>query len=320
MKTGYSILFAVILIFTFGCRKTTFITSKDASVYFSVDTLHFDTVFTTTGSVTQLVKIFNQNDQKLRLNNVQLRGGTASAFKLNVDGIAGTDFRNIELEANDSIYVFVSVTINPSVDSLPFIVRDSVLVSYNGNEEFIQLEAYGQNAHFLRGNTISSNSFWRNDLPYIILDSITIEPGVKLTIDAGCRIYSHANAPFIVNGSLQINGDSTSRVTFAGDRLDPDYNDLPGSWPGVYFSNTSTANVLNYTTIKNAYQGIISEGGTNDKITLNQCKIEINTKITKLCFHPVIMPCPFHSINFSLAHNLHYHLIQVKCCYWCSWF
>src|SRR5687768_16607570 len=89
-----------------SCTKTSFIDSPNAQLRTSTDTVRFDTVFTTTGSITQSFKIKNVNDQKLRLSNVRLMGGNASAFKINVDGAAGTSFNNIELEANDSVYVF----------------------------------------------------------------------------------------------------------------------------------------------------------------------------------------------------------------------
>ena len=259
-----------------SCSKTSFITSSDASVSFSEDTLHFDTVFTTTGSVTQLFKIFNLNDQKLRLTSVQLIGGNTSAFKMNVDGASGSNFSNIDLEPNDSIYVFVTVSVNPTSVNLPFIVQDSILVNYNGNNHFVQLQAFGQNARFLRGRRITSDTTWTNELPFVILDSISVDENVSLTINPGCKIYHHANAPFIVNGSLKVNGDSNARVTFAGDRLDPDYKDLPGSWPGLIFNDASIANVLNYTTIKNAYQGIVTEGKAtlSYKLELNQCIID----------------------------------------------
>ena len=264
------------LLLVASCSKTSFITSRDASVSYSADTLHFDTVFTSTGSVTQSFKIFNLNDQKLRLSAVKLMGGAASAFKMNVDGSSGSSFTNIELEPNDSLYVFVTVTVNPSAANLPFIVQDSILVNYNGNDHFVQLEAYGQNANFLRGQRITSDSTWNNDLPFVILDSLSVDENVTLTVGPGCHIYHHANAPFIVNGSLKVNGDSNARVSFAGDRLDPDYKDLPGSWPGLIFNESSTNNVLNYAIIKNAYQGIVTQGrqAVPYKIELNQCIID----------------------------------------------
>lgn len=268
----------LLILIAYSCQKASFINSPNALSSFSTDTLHFDTVFTTTGSVTKSFKIFNQNDQKLRLSQIRLMNGSSSPFKINVDGTQGVSFSNIELEPNDSVYVFVSVTINPNATNLPFIVQDSILVNYNGNNKFLQLEALGQNAHFFRNQRITSDSIWNSDLPFVILDGLSVDSNVTLTIDRGCKIYCHANAPFIVNGTLQVNGEmyDSTRVIFRGDRLDPGYSDLPAAWPGIYFTASSINNVLTYAIIKNAYQGIITESSisANPKITLNQCIID----------------------------------------------
>lgn len=274
------ILAVVLFIFIINaCRKTGFIESPDAFVSTSADTLHFDTVFTTNGSVSQLFKIFNHNDRKLRLSTVKLMGGAASPFKLNVDGTAATEVNNIEVAANDSIYVFVTVSINPTAANLPFIVQDSILISYNGNNRYVQLDAYGQNANFLRSQRITRDSTWNNDLPFVILESITIDSNVTLTISKGCRIYHHAGAPFVVRGTLKVNGEKEDslRVKFQGVRLDEPYRDFPGSWPGIYFLSSSRDNVLNYAIIKNAYQGVRAElpaPNGQTKVTLNQCIID----------------------------------------------
>jgi hypothetical protein len=269
------IVFACIV----SCRKTSFTTASDALLETSVDTLHFDTVFTSTGSITNRFKIFNANDQKLRLSTVKLMGGAASFFKLNVDGLSGTAFNNIEVEANDSVYVFVSVSVNPTTANLPFVVQDSILISYNGNDRFVQLDAFGQNANFLRNRRISSNTVWNNDLPYVILGGVEVDAGVTLTIDQGAKVYAHADAPIVINGTLKVLGEKydSTKVIFRGDRLDPDFRDYPGSWPGIYFSETSNNNTLTYAEIRNAYQGIISQQpATNGapKVTLNECIID----------------------------------------------
>ncbi|MFT3949787.1 MAG: choice-of-anchor Q domain-containing protein [Agriterribacter sp.] len=261
----------------FACKKNAFITDKAASITLGADTLSFDTVFTSVGSITQYFTIANPNDQKLKLDAVKLMGGANSAFKMNVDGIATTQSNNIEIDAGDSIYVFVAVTIDPSTKNLPFIVQDSIMVSYNGNEKYVQLQAYGQNAHFLRSKTIGTTTIWKNDLPYVISGGVLVEEGKTLFIEKGCRIYMHASAPFIVDGTLVVNGTKTDSVTFQGDRLDEGYRDLPASWPGIYFRETSRNNNITYGIIKNAYQGIIVDGpsvNASPKLTLEKCIID----------------------------------------------
>ena len=271
--------FFTFLLFTCltSCKKDSFITSQFAQVNITADTLKYDTVFTTTGSITRSFKIINDNNQKLRLGKVKLMGGATSAYKMNVNGSATSEVTNLDIEANDSIYIFVSVTINPNAANLPFIVSDSILISYNGNNRYVQLQAYGQNANFLRNQVLTGNVIWTNNLPYVILGSIRIDTTASLTIQAGCKIYSHATAPFIVDGTLIINGTKANNVTFTGDRLDADYKDLPASWPGIYFRGNSKNNVLTYAVVKNANQGIVTEKpsvNANPKVILHQCIVD----------------------------------------------
>ena len=126
MKPAFIIFFSAIIFLS--CKKESFITSSDASLYTSADTLFFDTVFTSAGSVTQSFKIFNNNNQKLRLSQVKLSGGASSPFKINIDGTSSALVNDIEINANDSLYIFVQVNVNPSGSRLPFIVTDSIQI------------------------------------------------------------------------------------------------------------------------------------------------------------------------------------------------
>jgi hypothetical protein len=259
------------------CKKNAFITSSAARVYINTDTVKFDTVFTSTGSITKQFKIFNQNDQKLRFNKIKLMGGTASAYKLNINGSNSTEVSNIELAANDSMYVFVQVTINPATANLPFIVSDSILIEYNSNSRYVQLQSYGQNANFITSTLITGNVIWNNTRPYVILGGLQIVAGASLTIQQGCKVYAHADAPILVDGTLTVDGTHAAPVIFNGDRLDNYYKDLPASWPGIYFRNTSKDNVLKFAQIKNAYQAVVAVGAAvnaNPKVSLHQCIID----------------------------------------------
>lgn len=270
----YCILAFFLLI---SCKKEGFITAGNASISVSTDSLLFDTVFTSTGTITQFVKIFNDNGQKLRFDDITLSGGKNSAFKINIDGVAESSLKNIELDANDSLYIFVTVTINPDNNKLPFIVSDSIRIRFNGNEKLIQLQAWGQNAHFFRNEIISGNQIWKNDLPYVIMKGVRVDTTASLTIEKGCRIYLHADAPFIIDGTLKVNGTKTDSVVFRGDRLDEAYKNIPASWPGIIFRGKSKQNVLTHTNILNAYRAIIVSDPAPDgltKLKLESCIID----------------------------------------------
>ena len=129
------------IVFVTSCKKEGFISSADASLVLSKDTIKFDTVFTSTGSITQSIKIINNNNQKLLLSKIKLMGGNNSCFKININGANSTELSDVEIDSNDSIYIFVSVNINPNNSNLLFLIRDSISIQYNGNERFVQLEA-----------------------------------------------------------------------------------------------------------------------------------------------------------------------------------
>jgi hypothetical protein len=292
MKPVRNLLWPLLAVALFACKKESFTNSATAFLTASADTLHFDTVFTSTGSTSQLIKLINNNNKGIHISSVRLAGGAASPFRINVDGLPGPQVNNVDVLADDSVYIFVTVSINPTAANLPFIIRDSVEVSYNGNKTFVQLDAYGRNAHFFRDKKITVSETWNNDLPYIILGKLTVDTNALLTINKGCKVYMHADAPFIVNGSLQVNGekDEADRVVFSGDRPDDPYRDFPGSYPGLIFTDVSNNNVISYAVIKNAYQGIVATGpSAGTKLVLNETAIDnaydagllgINTSIT----------------------------------------
>lgn len=261
----------------FSCTKQDFLTDKNATLVFTADTLRFDTVFSSVGSVTRYFTLINSNRQKLRIEKIKLMGGAESAYRMNVDGTASPELSNIELDAGDSVYVFVSVTIDPTSHENPFLVQDSIEVTFNGNQRFIHLEAFGQNARFLHNYLVEKDTIWTNDLPYVISGGLQIAEGHTLTIAQGCRIYLHADAPVIVDGTLRVEGTKDNPVIFRGDRLETDYRDLPASWPGIFFRANSVNNVIRYGVIKNAYQGVIAAAPADNgqpKLLLSECRID----------------------------------------------
>ena len=273
------ILITAIGSFFISCKKTSFTNSPDALLFTSVDTLHFDTVFTSVGSITQSFKIFNANDQKLRISNIELAGSNASVFKINVDGVSGTSFSNIEIAPNDSIYVFVAVTVDPNNIHNPFLIQDSILIEYNTNKTFIQLDAYGQNANFLHNASVTKDTTWNNELPFVLSGNLTVEEGNILTIEKGTRIYCHAGSTITVNGTLKAIGEKydSTKIIFRNDRLDDYYKDLPASWQGIVFTESSTNNELNFVSVLNATNAVVVRNpatNNNPKLKIEQCIID----------------------------------------------
>ncbi len=275
----FHVLVTAIVLFTVSCKKESLITSGGAKLSTSVDTLYFDTLFTSVGSVTHYFRIFNNNDQKLRLGSVLLKGGISSAFKINVDGVPGPVVNEIEIDANDSVHVFVTAKIDATVTNIPFVIQDSILIAYNGNEKWVQLEAWGRNANFYRSRVIAGNESWTKTKPYVILDGLFVAQGATLTINEGTNIFVHADAPIIIDGTLKVLGDKfdSTRVVIRGDRLDEPYKYFPAGWPGIFFRESSVNNELNFLNIHNAYQGIVAlqpSPNAAPKLSLNETIVD----------------------------------------------
>ena len=117
-------LFVGLLLFESCKSDDGFITDGSAKLEFSLDTLRFDTVFTELGSATRFIRVYNRNDQAIQISNIQLEEGESSAFRINVDGIPGDVAENVEIAANDSIYIFAEVTVNPDapLSESPFVI------------------------------------------------------------------------------------------------------------------------------------------------------------------------------------------------------
>ena len=143
-------MITVALLLLGACRKeNTVSTDPQHKLVFSADTVMFDTVFTSLGSSTHQLKVYNPYQEDLNISEVRLMGGAQSRFKLNLDGEPGTVFHDKIVPANDSLFTLLNVTIDPTDGSLPFIVEDSLMFVTNGNTQMVKLVAWGQNAHFI---------------------------------------------------------------------------------------------------------------------------------------------------------------------------
>ncbi|GAB5418051.1 MAG: hypothetical protein Crog4KO_31310 [Crocinitomicaceae bacterium] len=236
-----------------SCKKAVFY--SEGNLDFSADTVVFDTVFTTIGSTTQRLKIYNKSNRNLRVDEIELMGGENSPFRINVDGLSGTDFGNLEIEGNDSLWIFVEVTLDPNGGTQPMVVEDSIRFQTNGVDQYVILAACGQDAYFHYNDT-TNNGTWANDKPHVIYGFAGINVGETLTIPAGTDIYLHNNSLiYVFKGALHIEGTKDDPVTLQGDRLEAAYDDVSGQYYGIYFEK-ALPSTINYANIKNGIAGV----------------------------------------------------------------
>jgi hypothetical protein len=246
----------IVLLAQFSCKKEKFEESKDALLTFSTDTLMFDTVFTTIGSATKQFKVINTHSKPIKISAIYLAKSNNSPFRLNINGFSTRRLEDVVIEENDSLYIFVEVSIDPNNVNSPLVVQDSIVFEVNGNVQDIDLVAWGQDVHLINGEVIETDQIWTNDKPYLVYNSMLVDSGVTLTITAGTRLHFHYQSRLFVLGTMVVNGTLDEPVIFEGDRLEEWYNDIPGQWDGIYFLAGSKSNVMNYCEVKNAIIGI----------------------------------------------------------------
>ena len=285
---AHTIFVLLLIFFAFdfsSCKKDKITTDPKARVEFSQDSVLFDTVFTGIGSSTRNIRVRNKNKQRIKIASIHLRGGSTSAFILNVDGAKGTDFQNVEIAANDSIYIFIQVHINPNNANSPAIVNDALDFSVNGQTQTLVLEAWGQDAYYhmptnafkykdgtyfaysiidtLKNSyTRNGNDFiWKNDKPHVIYGYLAVDSLQHLIIPAGTKVYLNYKAGIWVYncGQIKVMGEKDKEVIFQGARLEKDYADEPGQWDRIWINEGSDGNVIDYAIIKNAFIGVQAE-------------------------------------------------------------
>jgi hypothetical protein len=241
----------------FSCQpERNYIEDRGARLEFSIDTLFFDTVFTTVGTVTEVFKVKNPHNRFIRIDDISLAGGALSVFRINVDGASGLRFTDLEIAPRDSMYVFVEATLDPNGSDDILRIQDSVVFQSNGNLQDIDLVAWGQDVHMIGGLVIDQSTTWSAGKPYLIIDYLYVDSLATLSIDPGVKVYLHKNALIYVAGSLQVNGTLAEPVWFGGDRLEEFYDHVPGQWDRIYLSGSSHSNRIAYAEIHNGTIGV----------------------------------------------------------------
>ncbi len=298
MRYLYALVLMTLIVLWSSCRKDFDADPSTGNLQFSTDTLFLDTVFTNIGSSTYSFKVYNRTDKDLNIPRIVLEKGESSDYRLNVDGIAGQVFEDIQVLANDSIFVFVETTtdISNQTQDVALLSTDRILFDPNGNTQDVDLVTLVQDAVFLfpsrdnstgvveslvigedenmqevrvQGFLLNDDELvFTNEKPYVIFGFAAIPPDKTLTIEAGARVHFHEGSgiiasnrsTLIIDGALSTDPEALeNEVIFESDRLEPDFSDIAGQWGAIWLTAGSTGHRINHTTIKNATFGIIMD-------------------------------------------------------------
>lgn len=295
------LLFVGLIISICSCRSDFETVASKGELAFSRDTIYLDTVFSTIGSSTYTLKVYNHSKNDINIPTINLGKRANSKYRMTVDGLTGVngkEFSNVTLLAKDSLYIFIETTAAAS-DANPtdFLYTDKIEFDSGANLQNVELVTLIQDAVFLypqkfsdgttetvtinnektygffldENDPIHGNELtFTNAKPYVIYGYAAVPEGKTVTFNAGAKVHFHANSGLIVSkdASLQINGTKSTtdklegEVTFEGDRLEPLYNDIPGQWGTIWLQNGTKNNSINHLTLKNATIGLLIESNT----------------------------------------------------------
>ncbi|TRX42798.1 right-handed parallel beta-helix repeat-containing protein [Flavobacterium restrictum] len=306
------LLFAGLLLTICSCRSDFETIPSTGDLAFSKDTIYLDTVFTNIGSSTYKLKVYNHSKNDIKIPTIQLGKGLNSKYRMTVDGILGTNgkiFNDVTLLAKDSLYIFIETTAS-SADANPtdFLYTDDIQFDSGTNLQKVALVTLIQDAVFLypkkfadgttetlpigedkvygfyldENDPVNGNELqFTNKKPYVIYGYAAVPSGKTATFDPGSRVYFHANSGLIVanKASIHVNGGQSltdkleKEVIFEGDRLEPDFADVPGQWGIIWLTDGSTNNTFDHLTLKNATVGLWIDSNDGTTVTLKNTQI-----------------------------------------------
>lgn len=265
-----------------SCERDDFSSSPSITLNFSADTVLFDTVFTAIGSSTHYLKVYNRSKSDVRISSIRLAGGESSCYRINVDGMSGYTFEDVPLRSKDSLFIFVEVTVDPTLQDAPLLIPDSIVFNTNGNVQDVKLVAWGQDVHLLNARVIENDTIFLPDKPYLIYDYLLVKPDVELRITQGVKLYFHNSAQLVVAGTLTVDGDAENPVTFEGDRLERYYSDKAGQWGGIWLYAGSRNNSIRWAAVKNSIIGLMVDTcvtANAPTLTMSHTRIENSSYI-----------------------------------------
>ena len=316
MRPQIVLFFIGIMLSICSCRSDFETVASNGKLGFSKDTVYLDTVFTNIGSSTYRLKVYNKSKNDITIPTIKLAKGLNSKYRMTVDGMQGNNgkiFNNVDLLAKDSLYIFIETTANIA-DTNPsdFLYTDQIQFDSGQNLQNVELVTLVQDAVFLypkrfadgttetlpignekiegfyldENDPINGNELqFTKNKPYVIYGYAAVPSNKTATFEAGTKVHFHANSGLIVankasikvNGAVSITDKMENEVIFEGDRLEPDFENVPGQWGTIWLTDGSTNNAFNYMTIKNATIGLLIQNNDGTTVSVKNTQIYNST-------------------------------------------
>ena len=273
-RFGTILLALLAVLLSFGCREER-LTTGVHRLSFSADTLRLDTLYTRLSSATARVAVYNRSKEYIRIEAVTLEQSEPKAFRVNVDGRAGTAFSDIRIPAGDSIFVFVEATFPEGASDLP--EQETALLRFRSGAitDSVRIEAWRLNTDHATALVVSRDTLLEGTRPLYIRDSIVVARGATLRMAPGAHLLMADAARISVYGNIVAEGTPEAPILIEGVRrdnlvTDVNYRLIPGQWEEIRFHSSGSASSLKNVIIRNGRGGIITEA---EQLNLSACRV-----------------------------------------------
>ncbi|MVN78357.1 hypothetical protein GO988_18660 [Hymenobacter sp. HMF4947] len=261
-----------------GCKPREEELQTSGALEFSTDTVKFDTVFTTLRTVTKRLWVYNRNPKAVNVDLISLDNPATSPYTLIINGDLKQTASGLYIRGKDSLLILVRAQLKDNGQNgtaKDYVLKENLNFRTNGQDQHVLLRSFGQNIYLHDNEALPCNAVWTNDRPHVLYNSVVVPAGCTLRIKPGTRIYAHAGAALIVEGTLLVNSpadfvapsgsknDTISAtnaniVRFVGDRsAEAQYATAPGQWTGIVLDASSRGSVIRYAQIQNATFGVL---------------------------------------------------------------
>ena len=249
-----TISFLLLLVyFTFlGCKNELDYDLASSFVGISSDSILFDTIISPKRSQTYKLMIYNKQDIDVEIPKIYLEKGNISLYKLNVNGIAASEVKNIALRKNDSLFVFVEIASDNS-QAHESVYEDNIIIQTLAGVQKVNLTSFIENAnyHYPSGDDyeleITTDQVWNASKSHVIYKTVRFTNNSKLTVLEGTKIYFHENSNLVFDSGAEliVNGSVAKKVIFRSDQHTFPYELLPDQWNSIEIKKNSSAKIEN---------------------------------------------------------------------------
>ena len=227
-----------------------------SALFFSKDTLNFDTLISGVRSPSQALRLHNPNEGSVKIKQLWLERGTSSPFIFWINGPPVRSLEDLHILGRDSVFLVIEAQIQGKGRANPVKEEDKLWVRSLAGLQHISLKVWARDAIHSQRLVIRSDTYWSERAAQHIEEELQITEGATLRIGPGMHLFFSVAAQLHVKGRLLVEGTQEAPVVFTSVRQDGNYRHTPGQWKGLIFNTHNEESVLHHARISNAEIGV----------------------------------------------------------------